>query len=75
MHWYNPDAPTADADKVPGCGEDPIVMAASGVALHYLLYGAHRRSQGEHRRAMPSVRRLRAAAPQLTRTISPTGRW
>ena len=40
MHWYNPDAPTADAGKVPGCGEDPIVMAASGVALHYLLYGA-----------------------------------
>jgi hypothetical protein len=48
MHWYNPDVATNDA-TVAGCTEDPIVYPASGVALHYLLYGAldgHKSSTG-----------------------------
>jgi len=65
MHWYNPDAPTADAGKLAGCGEDPIVMPASGVALHYLLYGAidgHKASTGVQCPPFGGS----AAAPQLT---------
>ena len=39
MHWYNPDVATYDMN-VAGCTEDPIVYPASGIALHYLLYGS-----------------------------------
>jgi hypothetical protein len=63
MHWYDPDAPTEN--KVAGCGEDPIVIPASGIALHYLLYGAidgHKSSTGTQ--CPPSGGT--AAAPQLT---------
>lgn len=65
MHWYNPDAPTADQAKVPGCGEDPIVMPASSASLHYLLYGAidgHKSSSGVQCPPFAGS----AAAPQLT---------
>jgi hypothetical protein len=39
MHWYDPDTPN-DAPGVSGCGEDPIVLPATGIGLHYLLYGS-----------------------------------
>jgi len=39
MHWYNPDVPSYHMD-VAGCTEDPIVLPASAISLHYLLYGA-----------------------------------
>jgi hypothetical protein len=48
MHWYNPDVATNDS-SVAGCTEDPIVYPASGIALHYLLYGSldgHKSSTG-----------------------------
>jgi hypothetical protein len=64
MHWYDPDAPT-DGNKVTACGEDPIVMPASGIALHYLLYGAidgHKSSAGTQCPPFGGT----AAAPQLT---------
>ena len=43
MHWTDPDlAPGgayATADPGTGCATDPIVYAATGDAVHYLLYG------------------------------------
>jgi hypothetical protein len=39
MHWYDPDVANA-ATTGPGCGTDPIVYAANGVTLHYVLEGA-----------------------------------
>ena len=42
MHFYDPDVGGAAANMVAGCNNDPIVLsggAASGSALHYLLYG------------------------------------
>jgi len=48
MHWYNPDVATNNAN-VAGCTEDPITFPASGVTLHYLLYGSldgHKSSTG-----------------------------
>ena len=48
MHWYNPDVATDNA-TVAGCTEDPITFPASGVTLHYLLYGSldgHKSSTG-----------------------------
>ncbi|HEY2900050.1 MAG TPA: hypothetical protein VGL59_05720 [Polyangia bacterium] len=39
MHWYDPDVTTNDA-AVAGCTEDPVVIPATGIALHFLLYGA-----------------------------------
>jgi hypothetical protein len=48
MHWYNPDVATNNA-TVAGCTEDPITFPASGVTLHYLLYGSldgHKSSTG-----------------------------
>jgi hypothetical protein len=40
MHWYDPDVATYAA-QVAGCTQDPIVYdPPSGIALHYLLYGA-----------------------------------
>jgi hypothetical protein len=40
MHWYNPDVATY-ASMVAGCTQDPITYdPPSGIALHYLLYGA-----------------------------------
>jgi hypothetical protein len=64
MHWYDPDAPV-DGNKVMGCGEDPIVLPASGIALHYLLYGAidgHKSSIGTQCPPFGGT----ATAPQLT---------
>src|SRR4030095_16353466 len=60
----NPDAPN-DGNKVVGCGEDPIVMPASGVALHYLLYGAIDGHQSSNGVQCPPFGGS-AAAPQLT---------
>ncbi len=48
MHWYNPDVATSNP-TVAGCTEDPITFPASGVTLHYLLYGSldgHKSSSG-----------------------------
>jgi len=64
MHWYNPDVATYDS-SVAGCTEDPIVYPASGIALHYLLYGSldgHKSSTGVQ--CPPSGGT--ATAPQLT---------
>ena len=39
MHWYDPDV--ADAyEHTPACAQDPISFPASGITLHYLLYGS-----------------------------------
>jgi hypothetical protein len=38
MTWYDPDVAN-DATLGAGCGQDPIVYAANGRTLHYLLYG------------------------------------
>jgi hypothetical protein len=69
MHWYNPDVTTDDM-QVAGCAQDPLVYdPASGITLHYLLYGA---LDG---RKNPTVGGLNcppsggtAAAPQLDAT-------
>ena len=64
MHWYNPDVATNNA-TVAGCTEDPITFPASGVTLHYLLYGSldgHKSSTGVQ---CPPTGGS-ATAPQLT---------
>jgi hypothetical protein len=64
MHWYNPDS-LNDGNKVMGCAEDPIVIPATGIALHYLLYGAidgHKSSTGTQCPPYAGT----AASPQLT---------
>jgi hypothetical protein len=64
MHWYDPDVATYDMN-VAGCTEDPIVYPASGIALHYLLYGSldgHKSSTGVQCPPMGGT----AAAAQLS---------
>jgi hypothetical protein len=64
MHWYDPDVATYDS-TVAGCTEDPIVYPASGISLHYLLYGSldgHKSSTGVQCPPMGGT----AAAPQMT---------
>jgi hypothetical protein len=39
MHWYDPDAATADS-QIAECAQDPIVYPASALTLHWLLYGS-----------------------------------
>ncbi len=66
MHWYDPDVAN-DATTGAGCGADPIVYPASGVALHYLLEGAldgHKNAAGGTCGTLGGT----AAAPQLTTT-------
>ncbi|MGH7269974.1 MAG: hypothetical protein ACREJ3_06045, partial [Polyangiaceae bacterium] len=65
MHWYDPDVGVAAALTGAGCAEDPIVFPASGMTLHYLLYGAidtRKNPSG----APCGVYGGTAAAPQLT---------
>jgi hypothetical protein len=39
MRWYDPDV--ASSPQVgAGCGGDPLTFPATGIALHFLLYGA-----------------------------------
>jgi len=64
MHWYNPDVATYDMN-VAGCTEDPMTYPASGISLHYLLYGAldgHKSSTGVQCPPMGGT----AMAPQLS---------
>ncbi|MDB4974303.1 MAG: hypothetical protein JWN48_2644 [Myxococcaceae bacterium] len=38
MHWYDPDLPLLEA-RQPGCGPDPMQLAAKSDNLHFMLYG------------------------------------
>ncbi|HVR60973.1 MAG TPA: hypothetical protein VMU50_03695, partial [Polyangia bacterium] len=64
MHWYDPDVATAVA-AVAGCNEDPIVYPATGIALHFLLYGSLEGRKNAAGTNCPPTGGT-AAAPQLT---------
>src|SRR5205823_8752379 len=64
MHWYDPDAATEDS-QIAGCAQDPIVYPASGLTLHWLLYGGLENRKGAGGVACPQFGGT-AMAPQLT---------
>jgi len=68
MHWYDPDvADVGTYEHDAACAQDPNVFPASGVTLHYLLYGALDTRKSPSGVACP-VFAGTAGAPQITGT-------